>query len=84
MNTLSVLSFHDGEATKYYLALAVGQLTTKTIAQQWIFAFVIMGLLALFSTAIFIPYVLGKELNFRGGSPLVNEEPERRPLLDDE
>ena len=51
---------------------------------QWIFAFVIMGLLALFSIAIFVPYVLGKELKFRGDSPLVAEEPERRPLLDDE
>ncbi|MCJ1366060.1 hypothetical protein MMC16_005185 [Acarospora aff. strigata] len=72
------------ELTILTASLAVSQLFTKTIALQWIFAFVIMGLLLLFTLAIGVPRILGKELRFNRNGPAVSEEPERRPLLDDE
>ncbi len=57
---------------------------TKTIAFQWIFAFVIMGLLLLFTLAIAVPGMFGKELTLRRDGDVVSEDRERRPLLDDE
>lgn len=57
---------------------------TKPIAFQWIFAFVIMGLLLLFTLAIAVPGMFGKELTLRRDGDVVSEDRERRPLLDDE
>ncbi|MCJ1303342.1 hypothetical protein MMC08_006151 [Hypocenomyce scalaris] len=64
-------------------SLAVHQFFIKTIAFQWIFAFVIMGVLFLFTLAIAVPGYFGKELTFRRDG-VVSEDRERQPLLDDE
>jgi len=61
-------------------ALALHQFTIKVIALQWIFAFVVMGLLLLATVIIVVPGFFGKELRFGGD----NFEGERRPLLEDE
>ncbi|KAI9880577.1 MAG: hypothetical protein M1830_002276 [Pleopsidium flavum] len=86
--TLFLVAFKDYtigfELTILSASLAVGQLMTKAIAFQWIFAFVIMGLLLLFTLAIAVPSMFGKELIFTRDGDVVDEERERRPLLDDE
>lgn len=64
-------------------SLGVGQFLTKTIAFQWIFAFVIMGVLFLSTLAIAIPGIFGKEISFRREGAVVPEDQERAPLLDD-
>lgn len=68
------------------LSLAISQLSVKVIALQWIFAFVIFGVLALGTLAIAIPGALGNELDWRqnGGGEIVAEDRERAPLLEDE
>lgn len=63
------------------LALALGQLATKVIAFQWIFAFVIAGVLLLLSIAVAIPGVLGQTKEDRPS--VIDEDRERAPLLDD-
>ena len=65
------------------LATGVGQLLTKHPLQlQWIFAFVIGGLLFVLSLAVGIPGLLGKDPFKRG--EIVSEDRERAPLLADE
>jgi hypothetical protein len=66
------------------LALAVHQLNIKTIALQWIFAFVVMSILMVVSLAVSIPAMFGKELTFRRGSSVMSWDSERQPLLSDD
>lgn len=71
---LSILSFSTG----------VGQLFTKhPIQLQWIFAFVIGGLLFILSLAVGVPGLVGGRDPFRRGE-IVSEDRERAPLLADE
>jgi len=64
-------------------ALGVGQFLTKTIAFQWIFAFVIMAVLFVATLAGGIPGIFGKEISFRREQNVVPADQERAPLLDD-
>jgi hypothetical protein len=64
-------------------SLGVGQFFTKAIAFQWIFAFVIMGILFVATLGIAIPGIFGKELSFRREQSVVPADQERAPLLDD-
>jgi len=63
-------------------SLGVSQFLTKVIALQWIFAFVIMGVLFVLSLGIGVPGYFGKEPFKRG--EVVSEDRERAPLLADE
>ena len=63
-------------------ALGVGQFFTKVIAFQWIFAFVIMGVLFLATLVIGVPGIFGKEISFRREGQVVPADQERAPLLD--
>jgi hypothetical protein len=54
----------------------------KSIALQWIFAFVIMGVLFLATLAIAVPGVFGKELSFARQGQATSEDRERAPLLE--
>jgi hypothetical protein len=58
------------------LALALGQFWTKVIAFQWIFAFVIFGVLFVGTVVIALPGV-------RKETAPVSADNERAPLLDD-
>lgn len=72
-----------GFALSYLTAtLGVGQFLTKVVAFQWIFAFVIMGVLFLATLVIAIPGIFGKEVSF-GRESVVSGDQERAPLLDD-
>lgn len=63
-------------------ALAVHQFGIQVIALQWIFAFVIMGVLFLATLVFAAPEVFGdKGPRSLGG---VGEDRERQPLLNDE
>lgn len=64
-------------------ALAVGQVSTKFVALQWIFAFVIMGLLFVLTAGVAYPQATGKEWTLRRSRNLVQEDQERAPLLED-
>lgn len=64
-------------------SLGVGQFLTKTIAFQWIFAFVIMAVLFLATLVIGVPGIFGKEVGFRRDGAVVPADQERAPLLDD-
>jgi hypothetical protein len=57
-------------------------MATHVIALQWIFAFVIMGCLAVLSVLIGIPGALG-ERGIRREGEVVDSDRERAPLLDD-
>lgn len=63
-------------------ALGVSQFLTKVIALQWIFAFVIMGVLFLCTLVIAVPGIFGRDIAFRRGT-VVADDRERAPLLDD-
>jgi len=70
--------YHVGFATTFLTAgLGVGQFFAKIIALQWIFAFTIMAIVFLFSLAVAIPGIYGREtgVEARGG------DRERAPLL---
>ncbi|MCJ1409647.1 hypothetical protein MMC19_003729 [Ptychographa xylographoides] len=64
-------------------SLGVHQFFIKAIAFQWIFAFVIMGVLFMATLAIAIPGFFGKELSFRREGDIVDADRERQPLLND-
>lgn len=64
------------------IALALGQLSTKVLAFQWIFAFVITVLLTVLSTMIGIPGLVGQSVVERPQG-IVSEDRERAPLLED-
>jgi hypothetical protein len=60
-------------------SLGVGQFFTKTVAFQWIFAFTIMATLFVATVFIAVPGVFGNA----GREPVISEDQERAPLLDD-
>jgi hypothetical protein len=62
-------------------SLGVRQFFIKIIAFQWIFAFVIMGVLFVATLAIALPGVFG---GFRREGAVVPTDQERAPLLDDQ
>jgi len=62
-------------------SLGVRQFFIKIIAFQWIFAFVIMGVLFVATLAIALPGVFG---GFRREAAVVPTDQERAPLLDDQ
>jgi hypothetical protein len=64
-------------------SIGVKQFFIKIIAFQWIFAFVIMGLLFLATLAIAVPGLFGKEISFRREGQVVPTDQERAPLLDE-
>lgn len=57
-------------------------MATKVIAFQWIFAFVIAGLLLILTVLVAIPGVLGDK-GEAARPQLIDEDRERAPLLDD-
>ncbi|KAF2464439.1 DUF1774-domain-containing protein [Lindgomyces ingoldianus] len=63
-------------------AIGVTQFLTKVIAFQWIFAFIIMGILFVLSLAVGVPGLLGRDPFARG--EIVSEDRERAPLLANE
>lgn len=65
-----------------HLALGVAQFLTHIVAFQWIFAFVIMAVLFVFSLWVAMPQLVGREPFKRGA--VVSEDQERQPLLQDE
>ena len=65
-------------------ALALGQLGTHIVALQWIFAFVIMGLLVILSVLIGVPGIFGDKNGIRHEGHVVEPDRERQPLLNDE
>jgi len=65
------------------LSLALGQLATKVVAFQWIFAFVIAGVLFVLSLAVAVPKFFGADRSARQEGAIVSEDRERAPLLDD-
>ncbi|KAI9892230.1 MAG: hypothetical protein M1814_001689 [Vezdaea aestivalis] len=71
------------ELTILTAALGVGQFLTKVIAFQWIFAFVIMSLLFIFTLIIAVPGIFGKDVSFGTRGEVVGEDRERQPLLND-
>jgi len=64
-------------------ALGVGQFFTRAIAFQWIFAFIIMGILFIATLLIALPGIFGKEFSIRREQSVVPADQERAPLLDD-
>jgi len=66
------------------LSLALAQIGTHVVALQWIFAFVIMGVLIVLSLAISVPGLFGKEFGIRREGDVVSSDRERQPLLNDE
>ncbi|EXJ54959.1 uncharacterized protein A1O5_12870 [Cladophialophora psammophila CBS 110553] len=65
------------------LSLALGQLATKVVAFQWIFAFVIAGVLFVLSLAVGAPKLFGADRSARQEGAIVSEDRERAPLLDE-
>ena len=63
-------------------ALGVSQFLTKVIAFQWIFAFVIMGVLFLCTLVVAVPGIFGKDISLRREGAVADDR-ERAPLLDD-
>jgi len=65
-------------------SLALGQLATKVVAFQWIFAIVIAGILLILSIAVAAPKLFGADRSARHEGAIVSEDRERAPLLDDD
>ena len=64
------------------LALGAAQFLTRVVAFQWIFAFVICGILFVLSVLVGVPELFGWEPFKRGA--VVSEDREREPLLQDD
>ena len=84
---LTILTFGKSCRLSHYLllisaALALGQLGTKVIAFQWIFAFVIAAILLVLTVVVAIPGVVGKTKEDRPHG-VIDEDRERAPLLED-
>jgi len=60
-------------------SLGVGQFLRQIVAFQWIFAFTIMATLFVSTVFIAVPGVFGTS----GREPVIAEDQERAPLLDD-
>ncbi len=65
-------------------SLGVGQFFTKAIAFQWIFAFIIMGILFIATLGIALPGIFGKDWTISRDQNVVLADQERAQLLDDE
>jgi len=65
-----------------YIALGVAQFLTHIVAFQWIFAFIIMGILFVLSVTVGLRDRLGVQ-PFKPGA-VVSEDQERQPLLREE
>lgn len=68
-------------------AIGVQQFLIKIIALQWIFAFVIMGVLFVATVAVALPGVFGDRFTLRrerGEEPAAAADEERAPLLDEQ
>jgi len=65
-------------------ALALAQIGTHLFALQWIFAFIISGLLFIGSIVFSIPQVVGQGREIRQEGRIVSEDRERAPLLEDQ
>jgi hypothetical protein len=61
----------------------VEQFFIKIIALQWIFAFVIMGVLFLATLVVAVPGIFGRGVTLREAQ-VVPADQERAPLLDDQ
>lgn len=75
---------HVPVTNKFLIALALGQLGTKVVAFQWIFAFIIAGILFVFSIAVAAPKLFGASRSARQEGAIVSEDRERAPLLADD
>lgn len=64
-------------------SLGVAQFLEDTIALQWIFAFVILGVLFSLSTVVAMASWTGRELGFGKKQTQDNGDAERAPLLAD-
>jgi hypothetical protein len=65
------------------LSLAVEQFLIKIVALQWIFGFIIFGILFVASTWVSGGHYFGRDLLFRAPASSENTDPERQPLLDE-
>ncbi|KAL2885356.1 DUF1774-domain-containing protein [Ceratocystis lukuohia] len=65
-------------------ALAMGQFLEKLVSLQWIFAFVIMGLLFIASFMVAVPAWTGRRVAWLGSDANADNEGERRPLIPDQ
>ncbi|KAK2760324.1 hypothetical protein FQN54_002392 [Arachnomyces sp. PD_36] len=65
------------------LSLAVEQFLIKIVALQWIFGFVIFGVLFAGSAWVSTGRYYGRDLFFRSEAPAESSDPERQPLLDE-
>jgi hypothetical protein len=65
-------------------SLGVQQFLIKIIALQWIFAFVIMGVLFVATLAIAVPGIFGEQIRLRSVEEAAPTDQERAPLLDDQ
>lgn len=63
-------------------AIGVGQFLTHAAALQWIFAFVIMGVLFLATLGVAVPVWTGREIKWRRRAEPTDSE--RAPLLNEE
>ncbi|CEJ84191.1 hypothetical protein VHEMI03408 [[Torrubiella] hemipterigena] len=63
-------------------AIGVAQFQRQIVAFQWIFAFIIMGLLFLGTLGVAVPVWTGRELKWKTRAPAADAE--RAPLLNDE
>lgn len=76
--------FVNNPANDILPGLAIGQLATRVVALQWIFAFVIAGCLFILSLIIAAPRLFGQDRSVRQEGAIVSEDRERAPLLDDQ
>lgn len=60
------------------------QFFIKIVALQWIFAFVIMGVLFVATILIGLPGAFSKDFSLRREGAVVEADRERQPLLNDE
>lgn len=65
-------------------SIGVEQFFIKVIALQWIFAFVIMGVLFLASILVAAPGIFGEQISLRREEQAAPADQERAPLLDNQ
>ncbi|KAL5596821.1 hypothetical protein BROUX41_006495 [Berkeleyomyces rouxiae] len=65
-------------------ALAMGQIMEKLVSLQWVFAFVIMGMLFVASFMVAVPAWTGRRMAWLGSNESADAEGERRPLIPDQ
>jgi hypothetical protein len=65
-------------------SIGVQQFFIKIIALQWIFAFVVMGVLFVTTLLVSVPGIFGEGFSLRREAQVVPADEERAPLLDDQ